>query len=270
MVERCRQDTTKQPKDEPCRFCGNICTSWKKLTVHLAKHMEQISMPILTLVEQRVLNADSVISPVVELPESRKLCVAQSQPPIDSNPSRYYPNSTYAPGIDPGFFPLQEIPSMVTSQNMHTYPPPQLSPYKAPRPVQAGGYSNCSAGGSVHYPNQTYPGLQAPAKPRNGYANDLVIPSMGYPTGTMQNNVSQYSGNSINAAHQPYATYTDSPIDTTTFPPYYTDESQNLTNHMPVLSYDATNGMQYPQSNPHPPVPHTNTQQQTYYYHQNQ
>lgn len=53
LVDKCHKDSTKLPKDEPCKFCGNICTSWKKLTVHLAKHMEQISMPVLPLVEQK-------------------------------------------------------------------------------------------------------------------------------------------------------------------------------------------------------------------------
>ncbi|KAL4784254.1 hypothetical protein BJX76DRAFT_357216 [Aspergillus varians] len=52
-VESCRYDTTASPKEEPCRFCGNVCTNWKKLTVHLAKHMEQISIPILGLVDER-------------------------------------------------------------------------------------------------------------------------------------------------------------------------------------------------------------------------
>jgi hypothetical protein len=58
IVEKCRRDTTKLPQDEPCRFCGHISKTWKKLTVHLAKHMEQISMPILPLVEQKVFPDD--------------------------------------------------------------------------------------------------------------------------------------------------------------------------------------------------------------------
>ncbi|KAK2759114.1 hypothetical protein FQN54_003213 [Arachnomyces sp. PD_36] len=64
LVEECRHDTTKLPQDEPCRFCGNICNSWKKLTVHLARHMEQIAMPVLNLVMQRDISPESVISPV--------------------------------------------------------------------------------------------------------------------------------------------------------------------------------------------------------------
>ncbi|RDW81776.1 putative C2H2 finger domain protein [Aspergillus mulundensis] len=53
LVESCRFDTAKSPREEPCRFCGNVCTNWKKLTVHLAKHMEQLAIPILGLVDER-------------------------------------------------------------------------------------------------------------------------------------------------------------------------------------------------------------------------
>ncbi|KAF9894222.1 hypothetical protein FE257_007724 [Aspergillus nanangensis] len=55
LVEKCRHDTAMSPREEPCRFCGNVCSSWKKLTVHLAKHMEQIAMPVLGLVKERDL-----------------------------------------------------------------------------------------------------------------------------------------------------------------------------------------------------------------------
>ena len=64
LVEECRHDTKKLPREEACKFCGNVCNSWKKLTVHLAKHMEQISMPVLRLVEQQVVTLDTIISPI--------------------------------------------------------------------------------------------------------------------------------------------------------------------------------------------------------------
>ncbi|RHZ72601.1 hypothetical protein CDV55_104534 [Aspergillus turcosus] len=57
LVDQCRHDTSKGPREEPCRFCGNVCSSWKKLTVHLAKHMEQIAMPVLALVQERPLSS---------------------------------------------------------------------------------------------------------------------------------------------------------------------------------------------------------------------
>ncbi len=64
LVEECRHDTLKLPRDEACKFCGNVCTSWKRLTVHVAKHMEQISTPILRLVEQKDVTRDTIISPI--------------------------------------------------------------------------------------------------------------------------------------------------------------------------------------------------------------
>lgn len=51
-VDKCHSDRSKDECTEACRFCGNLLKSWKQLTVHLAKHMEQIAMPILPLIEQ--------------------------------------------------------------------------------------------------------------------------------------------------------------------------------------------------------------------------
>ncbi|TGO22993.1 hypothetical protein BPAE_0148g00230 [Botrytis paeoniae] len=64
MLERCHHETTNKPQDEPCKFCGKSFTTWKKLTVHLAKHMEHISLPILQLVDQKNVDADTIISPI--------------------------------------------------------------------------------------------------------------------------------------------------------------------------------------------------------------
>ncbi|KAF1940247.1 hypothetical protein EJ02DRAFT_467503 [Clathrospora elynae] len=268
-VERCRRDTTKQPKDEPCRFCGNICNSWKKLTVHLAKHMEQISMPILPLVDQKQLNADSIISPVVEMPESRKLSVTPNRSPID-NPSRYNPSAIFAPGIDPQSLYPQDLKQEVTSTVMHTYPPPQMVPYKNQPPVQTNGYANYAVNNTAQYPAQTYPGPQEPLKPRNGYINGLQIPGHPYHNGTIQNGVSQYGMNPVTAVQQQHSMYTDSPIDTTTaFPSYYTQEPQNLTNDMSTMGYDTTNGMPYQQGSTYPAMPYLTTQH-NYQYHQQQ
>ncbi|KAI9891663.1 MAG: hypothetical protein M1814_002598 [Vezdaea aestivalis] len=63
-VEQCHHDTTKRPQDEPCKFCGNVCSTWKKLTVHLARHMEQVSLPVLALVDHRQVTSDTLISPI--------------------------------------------------------------------------------------------------------------------------------------------------------------------------------------------------------------
>jgi hypothetical protein len=82
-VEQCHVETNKRPQDEPCRFCGKAFPTWKKLTVHLAKHMEQISLPVLRLVAAKAkeLAADTIISPVQDLPP-RHLSL-----PFDVSPS---------------------------------------------------------------------------------------------------------------------------------------------------------------------------------------
>ncbi|QQK43886.1 Zinc finger, C2H2 [Penicillium digitatum] len=49
MVEECRHDTAQTPQQEPCRFCGNVCSEWRKLSIHLSKHLEQLALPVLRL-----------------------------------------------------------------------------------------------------------------------------------------------------------------------------------------------------------------------------
>jgi hypothetical protein len=255
LVERCRRDTTKQPKDEPCRFCGNICNSWKKLTVHLAKHMEQISMPILPLVEQKQMNADTIISPVVEMPESRKLSMTPGKSPID-NPSRYNPAtnsaSALAPGIDPSSFPQfpQDSSSGVASNVMHTYPPPQFMNMKNPQPAQKGGYGNNFVENA--YPGQTYPGLQEPPKQRGMYVNGLQIPNQPYINGNLQNGPNRYPMTPVSAIQQQQQpVFTSSPVDTTPFSTdtlgstYFTQEPQNINNGMGDMGFDPNSGMSY-------------------------
>jgi hypothetical protein len=207
--------------------------------------MQQISMPILPLIEQKHLNADSIVSPVVEMPESRKLSVTPSRSPIE-NPSRYSPNSNLAPGIDPyGQYP-HDSKSEVASSVMHTYPPPQMVPYRNQSPAQSNGYPGYVVNNGQSYPSQTYPGLQQPSKSHNGYANGLQIPTQSYQNGNIQNNAGQYGMSPVSVAQQ-QTVYTDSPVDTTTFPSYYTQEPQTLTSDVPVLGYDTTNTMQYQQ-----------------------
>ncbi|KAL9110446.1 MAG: hypothetical protein Q9227_004990 [Pyrenula ochraceoflavens] len=60
LVEECLYETTKKPKDEPCKFCGNILPTWKKLNGHLAKHLEQIALPILELVKTKEVLPEDV------------------------------------------------------------------------------------------------------------------------------------------------------------------------------------------------------------------
>ncbi|EXJ78328.1 hypothetical protein A1O3_09489 [Capronia epimyces CBS 606.96] len=64
LVDSCRNETSNKSRDEPCRFCGNVCSSFKKLSVHIGKHLEQIAMPVLQLVSMREVAPDTVVSPV--------------------------------------------------------------------------------------------------------------------------------------------------------------------------------------------------------------
>ena len=77
MVETCKHETNKSAMEEPCRFCGNVCNSFKKLTVHLARHMEQISIPVLDLVKAKDVTPETVVSPI-----ENKL--PQTMPPLSA------------------------------------------------------------------------------------------------------------------------------------------------------------------------------------------
>jgi hypothetical protein len=266
IVERCRRDTTKQPKDEPCRFCGNICNSWKKLTVHLAKHMEQISMPILPLVEQKQMNADTIISPVVEMPELRKFSATPSKSPFD-NPSRYNPNnnSTAALGLNPyGQYPQDPSSAISTSNVMHTYPPPQMMNFKNPQATQNAAHDNYSSDLAHNYVGQTYPGLQDPARAQGSYVNGLHLPGQPYMNGTMPH---RYPVTPVSAiAQQPQPSFVPPAVETTGFSAdtleatYFTQEPQTIQDvgyNAGILGYD---------SSAYQDIPYMPTQQHNYPY----
>lgn len=222
--------------------------------------MEQISMPILPLVEQKQMNADTIISPVVEMPESRKLSATPGRSPID-NPSRYIPNtnSTLAPGIDPSSFgqiPQDPSSSSVASNVMHTYPPPQMMNYKTQQPAQKMGYNNYGMDNTQNYSGQTYPGLQEPPKARGAYANGLNglhIPNQPFVNGNMHSGPNRFPMTPVSAiAQQHPAVFTSSPVDTTPFSTdtmgstYFTQEPQAMPNGgMTEMGYDANHAIQF-------------------------
>lgn len=92
-VDECRYVSPKQPKDEACRFCGNVCNSWKKLTVHMAKHMEQVAMPVLELVKQVKVFDDAAT-------ERDKMSNSQHQRQLSGDTDLSTPVSAY-PSIKP-------------------------------------------------------------------------------------------------------------------------------------------------------------------------
>ena len=100
LVEECRHFTTKLPQEEPCRFCGNVCNSWKKSTVHLAKHMEQIAMPVLNLVMQRDISPDTAISPTQQVNGNREQHQPQPQHQQSSSPMNIATQTTISPVDD--------------------------------------------------------------------------------------------------------------------------------------------------------------------------
>ncbi len=115
-VEQCHQETPMLPQQEPCRFCGKCLPSWKKLTVHLAKHMEHISLPVLKLVAKKDLDEDTIISPVQE-------------PPPRSYPATFPARPDHLP-FHPS--PPRQGPMPYPSQPLGMYPiaPPQPQPYQ--------------------------------------------------------------------------------------------------------------------------------------------
>ncbi|KAM0564251.1 hypothetical protein ACHAPJ_000461 [Fusarium lateritium] len=125
-VEQCHHETTKKPYDEPCRFCGKTFPTWKKLTVHLAKHMEQISLPVLRLVDAKAseLSADTVISPVQDPPPRNILTT-----PIDQTnmSSMQYPVGGQHHQLPPQT--QQMYQSQAQNQNQMPYPVMPTGPY---------------------------------------------------------------------------------------------------------------------------------------------
>ncbi|OAA62606.1 c2h2 finger domain containing protein [Niveomyces insectorum RCEF 264] len=137
-VEQCHAETTVRPQEEPCRFCGKTFPSWKKLTVHLAKHMEHISLPILRLVERKEVEEDTIISPV------------QDPPPRTFAPSTAFPATAEAhhgrmgSGVPPNMMAAVQGPTTGTQpqQNQHQHNHHHLS-YPmgyAPPPPDSSGY----------------------------------------------------------------------------------------------------------------------------------
>ncbi|KAJ3577880.1 hypothetical protein NPX13_g2686 [Xylaria arbuscula] len=91
-VEQCHEETTKKPTEEPCRFCGKTFPTWKKLTVHLAKHMEQISLPVVELVMKKELDTDTLISPIQDPPPRHFGIPPPSTPSIKPDPQDISPH----------------------------------------------------------------------------------------------------------------------------------------------------------------------------------
>lgn len=166
LVEECRHETPKNPKDEPCVFCGNICASWKKLTVHLAKHMEQISMPVLTVVKESTVTPETIISPIEQRISQQ---VSMSPTVLNQYTHNTDPMSPYVTTPDPrGEFPF----SAVTGQT---------SFYRGSTDARAAGPHHRGQP-STYPPPSSYPATRHPPNPSiyygpGGVAENIKIDS---------------------------------------------------------------------------------------------
>ncbi|KAI4288837.1 MAG: hypothetical protein L6R35_001899 [Caloplaca aegaea] len=186
LVDECRNETPKNPKDEACKFCGNVCNSWKKLTVHLAKHMEQISMPVLSIAKAKEVTPETVISPI-----EQRASQNTSNSPIGKGPFSQQPSiqSSIHPSMSSfGNMPRSHVGPMsdqlgsyVSMQSSlydnaplsqfqrnqpSTYPPPQQQPqnnFSSGRGTayNVSSYNSYDSGGS---PNQFVSINPAPGK----------------------------------------------------------------------------------------------------------
>lgn len=132
-VEQCHVETPKRPHEEPCRFCGKTFPTWKKLTVHLAKHMEQISLPVLRLVaaKAREINADTIISPI------------EDPPPRPMIPSvTHTPTGTPFVGSLPGQMPFGSQHLSYQNQNNNMLYPVMAGQYEQPYLNPQGQFTN--------------------------------------------------------------------------------------------------------------------------------
>jgi hypothetical protein len=190
LVEKCHHVSTKQPQDEPCQFCGNICTTWKKLTVHLAKHMEQISMPVLNLVEIKRVSTNSGQS-MTQMPY-------QHQAGLPTKTFSQLPTLLFD---EPDDMEMGMGSNNISANTMHSYPPfqpPQIN-------MQPLDFSSSSSnlGGS------SYPPPSVPARSRAssfGGVSDYqasrqgtTYPPAGFTTQSMQNSntATHYDGQQL-------------------------------------------------------------------------
>ena len=199
LVEECRHEATKLPAVEPCKFCGNVCSSWKQLTVHLARHLEQISLPVIDLVErqfggeQKTTTTTGEVLPKRQGPpmpsstltstESLSSVVPTSEiklEPIDkslpvSNRSMGSPNVAAMFGLPirstsggtrsyPGVGGYPPAYQARQSDVPHVFPPFNLGRFARPTPTQLARYPISSAGyGSSAVDGQMFPAPTAPS-----------------------------------------------------------------------------------------------------------
>ncbi|KAK3495935.1 hypothetical protein B0T13DRAFT_473781 [Neurospora crassa] len=180
MVEKCHRVTKTNPEEEPCRFCGEKLTTWKKLTVHLAKHMEQISLPIIKLVERTEVDPDTIISPVQEPPPRH------FPPPIPEKSDRRHSGQPHMQQrFDPAIAGLSHM-SMRQMPVTYSNTPQQHSGFNGFQSFPSPGYRAVPFGdlsqGMMTSGSMNMPMAQQPMS--QGYAN-LIASQVAYTTRPM-------------------------------------------------------------------------------------
>ncbi|KAL8646745.1 MAG: hypothetical protein Q9226_006731 [Calogaya cf. arnoldii] len=138
LVDECRHETQKNPKDEACKFCGNVCNSWKKLTVHLAKHMEQISMPVLNVVKTKEVTHETIISPIDPRSSQNTSNSPVGQSPFSKNPSIQHSLHSSIPPFGNmnrnNVPPMNDLSGPYTPMQAGFYDNEQMSQFQRPQP----------------------------------------------------------------------------------------------------------------------------------------
>lgn len=76
-LEACWHGSAKKPEEEHCRFCGAAYDSWQKLTIHVARHMEGIAIPLW----KTILLSDVHLQPIIgRMPGERVAGIVDTLP----------------------------------------------------------------------------------------------------------------------------------------------------------------------------------------------
>lgn len=288
MIETCRHETQKHPSEEPCRFCNNICNSWKKLTVHLARHMEQISMPVLELVRDKDVSPDTIISPIEQrLPshtsgsatdQSLFVCAPSANVSPYQNPSAVHNIKQELPGSftplnGPGPFQGPQFESQVTG----TFPWGQQTSSGAQVDAQVSSTNYGGVSGNSYISNHTvYQNMDvAQYGPINPQARFSQLPSGPSGEGMYGSQTPHMSQSNFPTA-QPFGMTMEHP---STFPnpplqsqymvqvnPSHSNPRQLPMNGSLPVHLDPSGGLPFTQAPENAPHYHVQQQQQQYYY----
>jgi hypothetical protein len=196
IVDRCYQPSEKRAQDEPCRFCGNICTSWKKLTVHLGKHMEQIALPMIPLIERLSVTAQSLPPSYMT---SAQAIPTGVQPMILSNHLSASPDQGFfnepgemGPDLSIPNLPLNTANAYLGGQQLQqnfldpsygmataSYPP-ALMPGTRSRAASSVGSQDITYQGMLRQQGTTYPPTSYDAQGGAGQGSVYYHPGMSY------------------------------------------------------------------------------------------